>query len=318
MNIYDFRKHISETLALPAHDVARLIIRAPHTYKKYEIDKKNGGTRLIAQPAKETKILQRLLMEALFCYLPVHECAVAYKTGSSIKKNAQKHRQNQYISKFDFSNFFGSITEEDLIAHLKYVFVGKVSESSILDIARVSCIRNSLTGKLNLSIGAPSSPVLSNSIMYYFDIAVHTWCIEENIIYTRYADDLTFSSNEKNKTASVEQFLYRVLKEIAYPSLELNKKKTIHLSKKNQRRVTGLIISNDGLISLGREKKRQISVMIHHYQLKKLDDDSLPILQGLLGFAQDAEPLFVARMRTKYGSPLVSEIMRGRIKNNLK
>ncbi|QHD08048.1 retron St85 family RNA-directed DNA polymerase [Pseudomonas sp. R76] len=314
MDIYDFRKHVSETLAIPSHDVARLIARAPHTYKKYEIKKKDGGSRSIAQPAKETKVIQRLLMEALFCDLPVHECAVAYKLGSSIKKNAQLHRQNQFISKFDFSNFFGSITEKDVAAHLRHVFIGKISEQSILDIARTCCIRNSLTGILCLSIGAPSSPILSNSILYYFDIAIQTWCNERDIIYTRYADDMTFSSNERGVTSLVEKFLTHTLKNIKYPHLILNEKKTIHLSKKHQRRITGLVVSNDGLVSLGREKKRLISVMIHHYLLKKLDHKDIPILQGLLGFAQDAEPLFVARMRGKYGSPAISEIMRGRIK----
>ncbi|SDZ55303.1 retron St85 family RNA-directed DNA polymerase [Pseudomonas salomonii] len=314
MDVYDFRKHVSETLAIPSHDVARLIIRAPHTYKKYEILKKDGGSRSIAQPARETKVIQRLLMENLFCYLPVHECAVAYKIGSSIKKNAQQHRQNQFISKFDFRNFFGSITERDIAAHLRYVFVGKISENSISDIARVCCIRNTLTGNLCLSIGAPSSPVLSNSILYYFDIAIQTWCNERNIVYTRYADDMTFSSNEKGVTASIESFLKQTLKDIKHPSLVLNEKKTIHLSRKHQRRITGLVLSNDGSISLGREKKRLISVMIHHYLLQKLDEKDVPILQGLLGFAKDAEPLFVSRMRAKYGSFAISEIMRGRMK----
>lgn len=314
MDVYDFRKHISETLAIPAHDVARLIVRAPYTYKRYEIAKKSGGSRSIAQPAKETKVIQRLLMDALFRYLPVHECAVAYKEGASIKKNAQQHRQNQFISKFDFSNFFGSITEADIAAHLAYVFVGKISDQSISDIARVSCIRNIVVGGLCLSIGAPSSPVLSNSILYYFDVAVQAWCQERNVVYTRYADDLTFSSDEKGITASIELFLKQILKEVSYPSLMLNEKKTIHVSKKHQRRITGLVISNDGLVSLGREKKRLISAMIHHYLQRRLEEKDVFILQGLLGFAQDAEPLFVARMRAKYGSAAILEILRSRAK----
>lgn len=315
MSVYDFRKHVSESLAISGLDVIRLIVRAPHTYKKYEIEKKSGGKRLIAQPAKETKIIQRLLMGDVFDLLPVHDCAVAYKEGSSIKKNAERHKDNQFISKFDFNNFFGSITESDVAAHLAYFFSEKISEQSIKDIARVSCIKHKTAERLCLSIGAPSSPVLSNSIMYAFDVAVEAWCAKRAITYTRYADDLTFSSNEKGISPHIEPFLISLLGDLPYPSLSLNSKKTVHVSKKHQRRITGLVINNDGAVSLGRERKRLISSMIHRYIIGALDDDAVLHLQGLLGFAEDAEPLFVSRMRGKYGGRTIAELLRRRGKN---
>ncbi|MBQ0743339.1 MAG: retron St85 family RNA-directed DNA polymerase, partial [Pseudomonas sp.] len=313
-DVYDFRKYVSDTLAIPIHDVLRLLVRAPYTYKRYEIPKKSGGSRSIAQPAKETKIIQRLLMDAIFSQLPVHECAVAYKHGASIKTNAQQHRYNQYLSKFDFSNFFGSITSEDIAAHLGQCLGDELSEQSVADIARISCIRNKINSGLCLSIGAPSSPVLSNSILYNFDVSVSAWCLEKGIVYTRYADDLSFSSNQKGLSGSIEPFLRQTLKDISYPSLVLNERKTIHVSKKHQRRVTGLVISNDGSVSLGRERKRLISAMIHRCINDKLEEADIYILQGLLGFAQDAEPIFVARMRAKYGSLVIREILRKRVK----
>lgn len=312
MSIFDFRKHLSQSLAIPTHDVARLIVRAPHTYKKYDIPKKSGGVRSIAQPAKETKLIQRLMMQEVFTALPVHECAAAYKEGASIKANAEQHKNNQFISKFDFVDFFGSIKETDVASHLAYVLPGKISEQSIKDIARISCIKNKTLGGLQLSIGAPSSPILSNSIMYCFDVAVAAWCADKGVIYTRYADDLTFSSNEKGLSAQIEPFLTEILKEIPYPTLSLNKKKTVHVSKKHQRRVTGLIINNDGAISLGRERKRLISAMVHRFILGTLEVEAILNLQGLLGFAQDAEPLFVARMRDKYGRQVITELLRHR------
>lgn len=315
MSAYDFRKHVSESLAISGLDVVRLIIRAPHTYKKYEIDKKSGGKRLIAQPAKETKIIQRLLMVDLFDLLPVHDCAVAYKEGASIKKNAERHKENQFLSKFDFNDFFGSITESDVSTHLTYWFSEKITEQSVRDVARVSCIKHKDAGSLCLSIGAPSSPVLSNSIMYSFDVAVEEWCLKRAITYTRYADDLTFSSNEKGISTKIEPFLISLLADLPYPSLSLNAKKTIHVSKKHQRRITGLVINNDGVVSLGRERKRLISSMIHRYTFGLLDDDAVLHLQGLLGFAEDAEPLFVSRMRGKYGGKAIAELLRRRGKN---
>lgn len=318
MSFYDFRKHVSESLAISNVDVIRLIVRAPHTYKKYEIEKKSGGKRLIAQPAKETKVIQRLLIDEVFSCLPVHDCAVAYKEGASIRKNAERHKDNQFISKFDFSNFFGSITELDVIAHLVCFFSERLTEQSMKDIARVSCIKHRGNEGLCLSVGAPSSPVLSNSIMYAFDMEVEAWCAKRSIVYTRYADDLTFSSNEKGMSTCVEPFLVSLLGSLPYPSLSLNSQKTVHVSKKHQRRVTGLVINNDGVVSLGRERKRLISSMIHHYVLGILNDESILHLQGLLGFAEDAEPLFVSRMRGKYGGKHIAELLRRRGKGGNK
>lgn len=316
MSLYNFREHMSDILSLPAHDVARLIVRAPYAYKRYFIPKKSGGVRPIAQPAKETKVIQRLLVDNWFSQLPIHECAAAYREGSSIKANAERHKQNSYIAKFDFSNFFGSITEADIANHLSYVLSDKISAQSIRDIARVSCVRDKVTSRLTLSIGAPSSPSLSNSIMYYFDLAVNSWCIDRNIVYTRYADDLTFSTNDKGATYEIEKLILETLKNIPYPRLQINTEKTVYASKKKQRRITGLIISNDNEVSLGRDKKRLISAMIHRHSNSELDEKSILHLQGLLGFAQDIEPLFVAKMRGKYTGRLISDLLSQRGKKS--
>lgn len=314
MSLYEIRKHLSESLSLSAQDVARLIVRAPYAYKRYVIPKKGGGVRPIAQPAKETKIIQNMLISDWFRYLPVHESAAAYQSGSSIKANAEIHIHNDYIAKFDFKNFFGSITYADLINHLSIFFADKVAMPSIFDMARISCIRDRLSGDLVLSIGAPSSPVLSNSIMYYFDMAVVEWCTERNIKYSRYADDMTFSSNEKGILFNVKPFLIETLENISYPKLSFNEDKTIYASKKNQRRVTGLIISNENKVSLGRDRKRLISAMVHKYSLQEMDDKSVFQLQGLLAFAHDIEPLFIAKLRGKYSSSVIDDLMKKRTK----
>ena len=312
MSEYNFRKHLSDEFMISEHEVVRLLVRAPYAYKRYTIPKKSGGVRPIAQPAKETKIIQNFMMNFWFSKLPVHECAAAYKHGASIKNNAERHVGCSFISKFDFVNFFGSITEVDVQTLLSRVFEGQLSERSIADMARMSCIRDKATGRLALSVGAPSSPVLSNAVMFNFDSVVSQWCFDRDITYSRYADDLTFSSNEKGKTFLVEEFLRGTLKELTEPGLLLNADKTVHASKKNQRRVTGLVLSNDGNVTIGRDKKRLISAMIHHFILGQLDRKSIAHLQGLIGFAQDVEPLFVAKLRGKYTSKIITELMRFR------
>ena len=119
-------------------------------------------------------------------------------------------------------------------------------------------------------------------------------------------------------SSEIEPFLRAVIKNLKYPSLIFNNKKTTHLSKKHQRRVTGLILTNDGDISLGRSRKREISLMIYKYIKGYLSDKELDKLQGLLGFAKGVEPIFIQRMNAKYTNEVISKIFSHRIIDNNK
>lgn len=299
---------LQDITGLDAAQIHRLILRSPHAYKVYTIPKKSGGTRTIAQPAKETKFLQRWLMKNVLSLLPSHECATAYSKNSSIKNNADVHKNNSYISKFDFVDFFPSIKEHDLTLHFKKHLSNKLSSDDILKVARLCCISSKGLKNRNLSIGAPSSPLLSNSVMFDFDNEISVWCKENNFSYTRYADDLTFSTNVRGSSCEIEAHISKVIANMAYPKIRLNKKKTTHLSKKYQRRVTGLIITNDNMLSIGRSRKRTISTMIHRHSLNMLTDEEKYTLQGLLGFVKDIEPQFIMAMKCKYGAEILDKI----------
>lgn len=298
---------LRESIGLHPAYFELLARRAPDTYKHYTIKKRTGGDRWIAQPAKETKHIQRWLIDNIFFRLPIHKCATAYKAETSITINAGLHSGNSYLAKFDFSNFFNSIKYHNIANFLTGTIGNDFSPDDILDIARISCVRE-LSAGLCLSVGAPSSPLLSNAIMYDFDLQVEIWCKERNITYTRYADDLSFSTNLKGVCSEIEPYLINILKESDSPSLRLNEAKTIHTSKKFQRRVTGLILNSVGQVSLGRDRKREISALIHRFGLGLLSDLDAYRLQGLLGFAADAEPTFVASMSRKYGSDALSRL----------
>jgi hypothetical protein len=148
--------------------------------------------------------------------------------------------------------------------------------------------------------------------MYEFDNQVVDWCTKHSIRYSRYADDLTFSTNTPGVTSTVEPVLKDIVREINYPTLRLNDKKTTHLSKKSQRRITGLILTNEGHVSIGRSRKREISSLIHKFSIHQLPKREIPRLQGLLGFSADVEPAFLDKMNRKYGSEVISQILKFR------
>jgi RNA-directed DNA polymerase len=310
--IISLSNFLHTSLGINESQLERLVQRSPNTYKTYVIPKRSGGFRTIAQPARETKFLQSWLIDNIFSKLLVHESATAYKKGASIKSNVAIHVANAYIAKFDFSDFFSSIKYDHLLSFLKTRLSDSFEVNDIVKIAQISCIKYAGQPTLCLSVGAPSSPILSNAIMYEFDCRVNKWASDNDFAYSRYADDLTFSTNTKGNCSKIEKKLQEIVADLEHVVVVLNERKTVHLSKKFQRRVTGLIINNNDAISLGRDRKREISALIHKFSLNRLPDEDIFRLQGLLGFASDVEPDFIARMNEKYGNHLVQEIFRKR------
>lgn len=231
-------------LGVSSQWLKRAIARGPYTYKVYSIDKKSGGTREIAQPARETKALQYWALSNVLHELPVHAKAMAYRKGKSIRDNAEIHLHSRYLAKFDFTNFFPSITGTDIKKHLLACGFKHLAPEELDALVRIVCRRKPGQPDYHLSIGAPSSPLLSNSVMFEFDRSIDSYCIDNGIDYSRYADDLTFSTSTRGALSDLPQLLEQTLSSLEYPRVTLNHAKTIFLSKRYQRRVTGIVLSS--------------------------------------------------------------------------
>lgn len=284
---------------LPDH--LNIIFRtAPLRYKKYVIKKRNGGDRLVAQPAKEVKAIQYWLMENVLDKLPIHDAALAYRNGKSIKQNALLHSHSNFMLKVDFKSFFPSIKKTNIKQHVSFHLGGTLEQDSVEMISHILSWAPTRRAPLELCIGAPSSPLISNSIMYAFDEILNHYATENILIYSRYADDITISSLERGKLDLALTAIRETIHALAYPKLQLNEGKTVFASRRSRRVVTGLVLTPDLKISLGRERKRTISSMYHHYILGKLPEDKHDELNGLLAFAESIEPGFRAKLIKKH------------------
>ena len=300
---------ISNILCIEPEHLLRFSSTSPHRYKVYTIPKRNGkGIRTIAHPSKELKYIQRILFKVLRKLLPVHQSAMAYKKGVGIKDNAAAHVRNSYLLKMDFNNFFPSITPE-----LYFRIMSKKGFSfSTVDIHFLEGIlfwRQIRNKGLILSIGAPTSPFISNSMMYDFDEKMCELCVGNNITYTRYADDLTFSTNDKGVLFNVPQLVREVLKEELFDIIKINNEKTIFSSKAHNRHVTGITITNESTLSIGRDRKRNISSGVHKFSLGNISNDEILSLQGMLAFASHVEPTFINRLQKKYGEDVLTKLL---------
>lgn len=302
MSIFDY---VCDSLCIDSKQLKLFSATAPHRYKVYDIPKRSGnGTRTIAHPAKQLKFVQRLVLSELEKLSEPHESAFAYIKKISIKDNAQEHVKNPFLLKMDFKDFFPSITPELMFQEYQRLgIVFNENESDFLsNILFFKLRRNS---KLKLSIGAPSSPFISNLIMYHFDSIISEYCKANKIKYTRYADDLTFSSSLKNCLFLVPDKVAHILKEEGYKSILINRDKTIFSSKRHNRHVTGITLSNDGKLSIGRNKKRDLSAAVHSFSIGKFESDNIEKLKGWLSFAFFIEPDFKSRLTKKYGDDVL-------------
>jgi RNA-directed DNA polymerase len=300
---------MSLDLLLPKDLLDYLIRSAPYRYKVYQIPKRTGrGVRTIAQPAKEVKRLQYWVMRNVFPLLSVHPSATAYVTKKNIRQNTEPHASYPYLLKLDFKDFFPSIRDQDFIHLANENNNFEVGETDLDRLVRILFWRPKSQRQLILSIGAPSSPYLSNAMMYRFDNEIATYCEELDIAYTRYADDITFSMHKKELRGNALQKVLEILDQLPFPRLQINARKTVFGSKAHRRMVTGLILSNEGDVSLGRQRKRNIRAQIHWFVVGKLSDLERPRLRGMLAFARDIEPEFIVRMEQKYGAEVLGRI----------
>ena len=286
---------LSEETGLSSLDLLTIIRTAPGRYKVYTIPKRNGGDREIAQPAREVKILQRVLLLRLLADLPVHEAAIAYRLGRSIRDNADPHKGKGPILKMDFADFFPSIRSEDWE---RYCERSGILDKSDIDLSSLIFFRRAKGERLlKLSIGAPSSPALSNVLMFDFDTLVADEARRRRIVYTRYADDLTFSGQMIGMLRDMIKVVESTSRKAQLSHLSIHPEKTTFVTAKHRRVVTGIVLTNDGALSMARGRKRTISAQVHHASLGELAGDQLIELAGYLGFANAVEPSFLDRLR---------------------
>ena len=276
-----------------------LVRSAPHRYKEFQVPKRAPGQfRTIAQPAKEVKVLQYWVMKKILSKFEIHAAAKAYCHDLSIVDNASPHTRGKFLLKMDFKDFFPSLKAHDFRVFLK-------RNKSDLDVAEIEVLCRILfwmpkdTRDLCLSIGAPTSPMLSNILMMKFDRRISAFCAAHNAVYTRYADDLTFSADRSMTLQLVEKAVLNVLRRSVSPALAVNKDKTVRVSRKDSRRVTGLVLTNDRKVSLGREKKRLIRAQMHHFVTDRLETEQILQLRGMLAYVHSVEPSFMLRLRKK-------------------
>lgn len=247
-----------------------------NNYKVYKIKKHNGKLRTIHEPNKLLKHIQKQILNNILNNKSISKYAKAYHTGISLKENALPHINKDLILKLDIKDFFENINFIDVY---NACFSIEYFPKSVGMILTYLC-----TYQDHLIQGAPTSAYISNLVMKDFDDVIGEWCDNNNISYTRYSDDMTFSGN-----FNPSEIITKVRKMLSKLGLELNNKKTHIVKKSASQNITGLVVNEKVQTSNKYRKKiRQEVYYIKKYglssHLKKLNiQDKDKYLHSLYG-----------------------------------
>ena len=222
-------------------------------YKIYKIKKSNGKYRTIYEPTYNLKYIQRQILNNILSNITISKYAKAYKKGVSLKDNAIEHINKKILLKLDIKHFFDNITFTDIY---NTCFGIEYFPKNIGMLLTYLC-----TYYDYLPQGAPTSAYISNLVMYDFDNIIGSFCEENNISYTRYSDDMTFSG-DFNPSIVIK----KVNEELKKLSLELNYDKVKIIKNNNRQSVTGIVVNNKLQVSKTvRKKIRQEVYYINKY-----------------------------------------------------
>ena len=222
-------------------------------YKTFFIAKSDGTSREINEPALSLKLTQRWILENILYKIRTSQYSYGFekRNGSPLVRCAEMHKNSLYVLKLDLKDFYPSIKRERIF--FEFVNIGYNDE--VANLLTNVCVKNN-----ELPQGGVTSAYLANLVCRKMDARIAGYCNKRNIVYTRYADDLTFSCDDRDLLKKIYGTIKKIVEDEGFV---LNEKKTSFMTPKCQKRILGVTI-NDNLVKAPKEVKRLIRAMLHY------------------------------------------------------
>jgi hypothetical protein len=262
----------------------------PNRYKVFQISKKSGGTREICAPKRKLGNIQYLL-NLLFRYLYTPSASVTgFVEGRSVVDNARMHVGHHYVFNIDLKDFFPSISQARVWARLQLAPFNFSKEVANV-VAALCCHKNAEGNKNVLPQGAATSPLLANAVCDALDRKMEGVAKRFGLHYSRYADDITFSSmhNVYQEGGEFRREIERIIREQGFT---MNERKT-RLQRTHQRQeVTGLTVNQKP--NVGRQYISDLRWILHVWETEgyaKAYSKFYPRYKRSKGYIKKGEPV---------------------------
>jgi RNA-directed DNA polymerase len=255
-------------LGLGAAELKKIWYYRGRMYQHFSIAKGPNKVRTISAPDERLKFLQRKLADKLTELYRPRNPVHGFVAERSVKTNALAHLHRRFVVNIDLKDFFPTITQNRVKGMLSSLGI----DARVVEIIAQICCNSG-----HLPQGAPSSPVLSNMICFRLDKNLMGIAKEARAIYTRYADDITFSSYQPLSTLfeatlppsgrfSPDLLASKLSDTIQQNGFTINPDKAHYADRHSRRMVTGLKINE--LLNVDRRYVRNIRAAL--YSIKKL------------------------------------------------
>jgi RNA-directed DNA polymerase len=246
---------------------------APTKYSSFDISKRSGGVRKISAPSSDLRLLQQRLSDLLQnCVDEINETqkrkddmAHGFKRHKSIITNAKKHHKRRYVFNIDLQDFFPSIN----FGRVRGFFIKDANfmlhPTVATILAQIACHDNTLPQ------GSPCSPVISNLIGHVLDIHLCKLASANGCTYSRYADDITFSTNKPVFPSDIAKLAQgaphewgpgdKLTSTILQAGFAVNPQKTRMQYRNSRQSVTGLIVNRK--VNVRAEYRKMVRSMAH-------------------------------------------------------
>ncbi len=265
--------HVASLLQFKPKYLAYILYKMPDAakYHAFKISKRGGGFREIHAPCPELKLLQRKLSYLLQdCIEEINskrkfpdQLAHGFKRDHSIVTNAVKHRRKKYVFNMDLEDFFGTIN----FGRVRGFFIKNANfmlhPDAATVLAQIAC-----HGK-GLPQGSPCSPVISNLVGHVLDVRLCQLALKCGCTYSRYADDISFSTNKPDFPSSIACLIpgqahewevgSALQKIVARTGFTINPQKTRLQYRGSRQDVTGLVVNKK--VNIRTEYRRTVRAM---------------------------------------------------------
>ena len=287
-------------------------------YIRFKISKKTGGDRFISAPMPKLKEAQRWILINILNKLDLHDAAHGFRRDRSIVSNAQPHVGQDVIINFDLKDFFPSISYR----RVKGLFQSFGYSEAAATIFALLCTELEVEaveldgktyfvalGDRHLPQGSPASPAITNLLCRRLDRRLTAMAEDLGFIYTRYADDLTFSA-----TGSSMRYICNVLQRTddfaTHEGFTINQQKTRIIRKSRQQEVTGVVVNS--YPNIAKETLKRFRATLYQIEKDGLEGkhwgNTTDVMAAIQGFAN-----FVKMVNPAKGAEFLAQVQR--IKN---
>lgn len=236
--------------------------KIPNRYTTFKIRKKSGGTREINAPCYQLSVLLYIINIMLKAVYTPDSSVKGFTEGRSVVDNAKVHVGHHYVFNIDLKDFFPSIPQPRVWARLQLPPFSFSQEIANV-IAGLCCNYNAEGTQCVLPQGAATSPLLTNAICDTLDRRMRGVAKRFGLHYSRYADDMTFSSmhNVYQEGSNFRNEIKRIIEEQGF---QMNEKKTRLLRDGARQEVTGLTVNS--IVNVSRKYMSDLRWLIHIWE----------------------------------------------------